>query len=124
MDIWDIVKSINNKTILNTDDIEKVYLPYIINKNFSYYSDTIFYANEMNIHSELDKDIQYNFLLNIIRPKKRWSKWVKKQNLQNVELIKSYYNCNEKRAFEILEILNPQQIKEIKEDLNTGGNDE
>jgi len=99
---------------------EKDYNAWMINKGFSYFPDTIEYANNMNMLYHLDSRLQYEYLTNIIRPRKRFSKWSKKKEDKTVELIKTYYKCSDKKADEYLKILNAKQIKQIKDYLETG----
>ena len=79
------------KGIMVDDIAEKEYNAFIINRGLSMYPDTILYANEMNIHHSADHRLQHDFLINIIRKKKRWSKWIKPQEIANIELLKDYY---------------------------------
>lgn len=101
--------------------IEEAYNPYIINKSLSYFPDTIMQANTMNNFFELDKKLQYDFLLNSIRKKKRFSRWVKSNIEENVDVIKQYYEVGNDKAFEILSLLNDKQIISIKKELSEGG---
>ncbi len=100
---------------------EKKYNPYVINRYFSGFSDIILFANEMNYHWQIDKKLQYDFYINIIRPKKRFSPWLKKQDDDIVDLIKQYYGYNTDKAKAALKILNGDQIEFIKAKLNRGG---
>ena len=100
---------------------EKNYPAYVINKCMSQHMDTIMYANEMNQYQGLDKKLQYDFFINIVRPRKRFSPWGKKQKIDDLELVKRYYGYSYEKAKQALEILTPQQINFIKDKLNTGG---
>ena len=101
--------------------IEEAYNPYIINKYLSYFPDTIMQSNTMNSFFEIDKKLQYDFLLNSIRKKKRFSKWMKSNIEENVDVVKQYYKVGNEKAFEILSLLNDAQINTIKNELSEGG---
>ena len=124
---FDYVSSITyNKTDMMTgtenDELaEAGYNPYLTNKSLSYFPDTLLYANEMNVLNHADNRLQYSYLLNSIRPKKRFSKWVKKQEDIDIEAIKQYYKYSTAKAEAALSLLSPQQINEIKRRLNKGG---
>lgn len=79
------------------------------------------YSNEMNMNSHIDKKLQYDFYLNTIRSKKRFSPWMHKEEIKNLELVKSYYNYSNEKAKQVLRILNAEQLEEIKSKLDTGG---
>ena len=100
---------------------EKNYPAYVINKCMSHHLDTIMFANEMNIHSHIDKRLQYDFLINIVRPRKRFSPWGKKQKVKDLDLVKKYYGYSSDKATQALEILTPTQLNYIKDKLNKGG---
>jgi len=119
MNPFDYIKSINETKInlISDDQTEKDYAPWIVNKGLSYFPDTIFYANEMNIRHGVDKKMQYDYLFYSIKKKKRFSKWHKKEELKNIALIKEYYDYNESNAKEALKLLSKDQIEYIKETL-------
>lgn len=121
----DYVPAISNtkENLMDTTDEmwEKSYTPFMVNKNFSYYQDTILYANEMNRYPLLSNKLQFDYLLNSIRPRKRFSPWSKKSIHSDLEHVKEYYGYSNKRAEEALSILNDEQIKNIKNKLNKGG---
>lgn len=127
MNPFDYVNSINhNKRDLMTrtenDELaEKSYVPFIVNKALSYFPDTIFHSNEMNRHNHLDFKLQYHYLLNSIRSQKRFAKWVKKDELNDLDMVKEYYGYNNERASEALSILSSKQLLQIKEKLEKGG---
>jgi hypothetical protein len=100
---------------------EKAYAPYVVNRCLSYFPDTLLHANEMNRLNFLDKRVQYDYYLRSIRARKRFSKWLKKEESSDIDLIKQYYGYSDKRAREALRILTPEQIKSIKKELDTGG---
>ena len=101
--------------------IEEAYNPFIINKTLSYFPDTIMQSNTMNQFFDLDKKLQYEFLLNSIRKKKRFSKWIKSNIEENVGTVKQYYKVGDEKAVEILSLLNDEQMSTIKKELSEGG---
>ena len=109
--------------LLDTDDRdwEKKYPPFIINKCLSYFEDTIHYANAMNGLHHTSKHMQFSFLLNSIRRRKRFSKWLKSSKMKNLDIVKQYYGYSNKRAQEALSVLTKKQIDYIKEKLYKGG---
>ena len=120
----DYLNSINfSKNYLMDEDPgwEKNYPAYVINKCLSHHMDTIMFANEMNIHSHIDKRLQYDFLINIVRPRKRFSPWGKKNKVKDLDLVKKYYGYSSDKAIQALRILTPKQLDYIKEKLNKGG---
>ena len=124
MELKDWLNSINfNKKDLTVDEPEciKKYPPYIINKCLSGSIDCIMYANEMNLHHHLDKDMQYKFYLNTVRKQKRFSPWLKKEKINDLEIVKRYYGYSNDKAFQALKILNNEQIEFIKSKLEVGG---
>ena len=124
VELKDWLNSINStkKNIIDDDpDTEPKYLPYIINRCMSGHLDCIMYANEMNIYSNLDKKLQYDFYLNTLRSKKRFSPWLKKEELKNLESIQSYYGYSIEKAKQVLPLLNEEQITFIKNKLERGG---
>jgi len=106
----------------NDDEMaEKDYVPFMINRGLSYFQDTVALANEMNIHHELDKKLQYEFLINIVRKRKRFSKWYKKEDDSDIEVVMEYYGYSHERASQALAILSQDQLKIIKSRLEKGG---
>jgi hypothetical protein len=123
-ELKDYLNSINQskKNILHGDKIaESEYPPYIVNKCLSSFTDTILFVNEMNKNPHLDKKLQYDFYINTLKPRKRFSPWLKKQTLENIELVKEYYGYSHNKALEALRILTTQQLEVIKKALNKGG---
>ena len=122
----DYLNSINfNKNDLMGEDSDPAwkakYPPYIINKCMSQHMDTVMYANEMNQYSFLDHKMQYDFYIHIVRPKRRFSPWGKKQKIDDLDLVKGYYGYSTDKAIQALRILSPNQIDYIKDKLNKGG---
>ena len=99
----------------------KDYPPYIINRCLSGHLDAIMFANEMNKFPNLDKDLQYHFFLNTLRKKKRFSPWLRKEKVTDLEIIKQYYGYSNEKALNALKILTPDQINFIKQRLDIGG---
>ena len=120
---FDYVNAINysKKDIMQSSDDEKVYLPFMVNRSLSYFSDTVVIANEMNKYHHLDSRLQFSFLINIIRKRKRFSKWVKPEVQNDIESVKEYYGYSNEKARQILSLLSPSQIKQIKEKVSKGG---
>jgi hypothetical protein len=104
----------------NPDSV-KEYAPYIINKCLSGQIDSILFANEMNMNHQLDKDMQYSFYLNSLRKRKRFSPWIRKDKVQDLEFVKRYYGYSNEKAIQALNILNKSQLNFIKQRLETGG---
>ena len=120
------LKSINTtkENVLLDDSngkIEEAYNPFIINKTLSYFPDTIMQSNTMNQFFDIDKKLQYEFLLNSIRKKKRFSRWIKSNIEENVDTVKQYYRVGNEKAVEILSLLNDEQLSIIKSELSEGG---
>jgi len=123
MNPFEYIKSINDtkKDIMVDDVAEKGYNLFIINRNFSFFNDTVLYANEMNRFHHLDHRLQFDFFINIIKKKKRWSKWIKPQDINNLELIKQHYGYSNDKAKSVLELFNNAQIEELKRKGLKGG---
>ena len=122
----DYLNPINlNKNNLMDEDSDPAwkskYPAYIINKCMSHHMDTVMYANEMNQYSFLDSKMQYDFYIHIVRPKRRFSPWGKKQKIDDLDLVKRYYGYSTDKAIQALRILSPNQIDYIKDKLNKGG---
>lgn len=120
MNPFDLVNSINytKKDILEE---EKDYNAYMVNRALSYFPDTVMYANEMNIHHHLDGKTQYQFLINIVRKKKRFSKWNKTSTSDDLNAVKEYYGYSNDKARDVLDLLTNSELKKIKESINHGG---
>lgn len=99
----------------------KEYSPYIINRCMSGHIDTVMYANELNKNCNIDKKLQYDFLINIVRKRKRFSPWVRKEKVEDLECVKSYYGYSNEKAQQVLGILTKEQLTFIKNKLETGG---
>ena len=103
---------------------EKQYNPFLINKGLSYGHDTVIPANEMNSRPHLDKILQFHFLINIIRPRKRFNKWIKAEKVDDLEAIKEYYGYSTEKAKQILPLLSESNIDEIRRRIKKGGKNE
>ena len=119
------LKSLNEtkENLLESDDPmwEKKYSPFIINKCLAPFNDTIMLVNEMNMRHHLDSKLQYDFLLNTIRSKKRYAPWVKGDKLKDLEYVKEYFGYSNEKAKAALKLLDNEQINTIKDILNKGG---
>ena len=124
MELKEWLNSINNtkKNLINEDpSLEKEYPPYIINRCFSGHIDSIMFANELNKYPNLDKKLQYDFFLNSLRKKKRFSPWLRKDQIKNLDLIKQYYGYSNEKAKQVLNILTKEQLSFIRDRLEIGG---
>lgn len=123
MNLSEILNSINfsKKNLLTTTEEEKEYIPFVVNRCLSYFPDTLLHANEMNRLPFLDKRLQYEYYMNSIRPRKRFSKWLKRETNDDIGIIKEYFGMSEKKAREALSVLSPQDIKSMKKALDIGG---
>jgi len=123
---FDYINAINaNKDIIgssdNPEEVEKEYTPFMVNRGLSYFVDTILYANEMNSASDISNKLQFDYLRNSIKPKKRFSKWAKRLSSENISVIKEIYKYSDRRAIEVLSLLSDSQIALLKEKLKKGG---
>ncbi len=120
---FDFLNAINfTKENLIVDDwSEKQYVPFIVNRGLGYGADTVIQANEMNSRPHIDKKLQFDFLINNVRPKKRFNKWLKAERLESVEIIKQYYGYSTNKAHQVLSLLSDTQIEHIKRKLEKGG---
>ena len=123
-ELKDWLNSVNftKENLIEEDpSVIKDYPPYIVNRCLSGHLDTIMFANEMNKFPNLDKDLQYHFFLNTLRKKKRFSPWLRKDKVTDLEIIKQYYGYSNEKALNALKILTPDQINFIKQRLDIGG---
>ena len=124
MELKDWLNSINltNKNLIDEDaSIEKEYPPFIINKCLSGHLDTVLFANEMNQYHFLPKKMQYDFFLNSVRKKKRFSPWLRQDKIQDLDYVKRYYGFSNEKAKQALKILTNEQLAFIKSKFETGG---
>ena len=127
IELKDYLNAINytKEPLLDSDDEqwEKKYYPFIVNKCVAPFPDTVMLVNEINQLPHLDKRLQFDFLINSLRPRKRFTPWLKAKKLENLEYVKEYYGYNNEKAKEALDILNDEQISAIKRKLDKGGKD-
>ncbi len=126
MTLFDFINAINqNKDIIresdNPEQIEKEYSAFMVNRGLSYFPDTLFYANEMNMLAHVDSLLQNDYYLNSIRPRKRFSKWTKHREDIDLEAVKEYFSYGYNKAQQALTVLSTQQLEQIKERLEKGG---
>jgi hypothetical protein len=123
MNPFDFVNEINygKKDIMVDDVTEKGYLPFMTNRSLSYFPDTVASANLMNQYHHLDNKLQYHFLLNIVRKRKRFSKWDKPETHTDLEVVKEYYGYSNEKARSALTLLSPDDLEKIKEKVFKGG---
>ncbi len=120
---FDFLNEINyGKNNLIVDDItEKQYNPFMVNRGLSYFNDTVLMANEMNLNHHLDSRLQNDFLINIVRKKKRFSKWNKPETVSDVEVVKEYYGYSNEKARQALSLLTKEQLDILKQKVFKGG---
>ena len=123
---FDYVNSINftkknlMKNTANDELAEKDYVPFLTNKSLSYFTDTLLYANEMNRYHFLDKRLQYEFYLNSICKKKRFAKWAKADDNDEVMMVQEYFKFSPQKAKAALKVLTPTQKNIIKHKMENG----
>ncbi len=123
-ELKDWLNSINltKKNLIDEDpSLEKEYNPYIVNRIYSGHLDSVMFANEMNRYSFLPKKIQYDFYLNSLRSKKRFSPWLRKDKIKDLDYVKRYYGYSNEKAQQALKILTKQQLNFIRSKFETGG---
>lgn len=104
------------------DAAEKAYSGFMVNRGLSYFHDTVLIANEMNINHHIDHRLQYDFMMNIVTKKKRYSKWLKSdEELNSINTIKEYYGYSDEKAKSILPLLSHEQLNELKLRIYRGG---
>jgi hypothetical protein len=120
---FDFANAINHsKENLIVDDwSEKQYNAWIVNKSMSYGADTVIYANEMNARPHLEKRLQFDFLINTVRPRKRFNKWLKPETVEVLSTIQEYYDYSIDKARQVLPLLTAAQLDAIKKKMNRGG---
>jgi hypothetical protein len=119
-ELKDWLNSVNFTKEDLSEDISS-YPPYIINRCLSGHIDCVMYANEMNMCHQLDKDMQYSFYLNTLRKRKRFSPWLRKDKVKDLECVKQYYGYSNEKASQALKILTQEQLTFIKKRLDIGG---
>ena len=123
MNPFEYANAINytKKNIMVDDIAEKAYNPFMINRQLSYFPDTVLAANEMNRHHHVDNRLQFDFFINIIRKRKRFSKWFKPEQISDLETVKEYYGYSNEKARQVLTLLSTEQINELKTKVAKGG---
>ena len=123
MNHFDYLTSINDtkKDIMIDDLAEKDYNSFMVNRGLSYFNDTILIANEMNTKHFIDKRMQYDFHMNLVRKKKRWSKWNKAEVDKDLKIVKEYYGYSSGKARQVLSLLTDENIQDLKKRLYKGG---
>jgi|TARA_Y100001951_G_C11226925_1_gene232255 hypothetical protein len=123
---FDFVNDINykKKDILSNDfdnQLEGQYKAFLVNRSLSFNFDTILQANEMNTRTHLDNKLQYHYLLNIIRPKNRFGRWLKAEKYEAIDLIVEYYGYSLQKAREVVDIFSDEDLNTLRQELFTGG---
>jgi len=120
---FDFINAIHHsKEALMVDDwSEKQYSAWLINKGLSYGADTVIYANEMNSRPHITARLQFDFLINTVRPRKRFNKWLKPETVDALETVQEYYGYSIDKARQVLPLLSDVQLEIIKKKLNKGG---
>ena len=103
------------------DEEEKAYSQFMVTRGLSYFQDTVLLANEMNIAPGIDSRMHYDFLRTAVRPRKRFSKWMKKTVPAKIEVIKEYYGYSDVKAEAVADLISDDDIKEMKSRLSQGG---
>jgi len=120
----EIVPSIlqTKKNVFETEEDYKDYNKFVVNRALSFHMDCILYANEMNLYPDLDSDMQYQYLLNTIRPMKRkFQPWQKAEVLKDIGCVKEYFGYSNEKAKEALRILSDEQLEQIRKHTDKGG---
>jgi len=123
MNPFEYLNAINmtKKDIMVDDIAEKSYNSFMVNRGLSYFNDTVLMANEMNVNHTIDGRLQFDFLINMVRKKKRFSKWIKPETVSDVEVVKEYYGYSNEKAKQALTLLTSEQINELKKKVYKGG---
>jgi len=120
---FDFLNSINvtKKNLIETREDEKEYVPFIVNRGLGYFQDTVLLANEMNVNCHIDSKMQYDFLRNTVRKRKRFSKWFKAKDDEKIQLLCSYFGYSVSAAKSVVDLFNDSDLAEIKKRLDKGG---
>ena len=123
MNPFEFANAINytKKNIMVDDITEKAYASYMINRQLSYFPDTVLAANEMNKNHHIDNRLQFDFFINIVRRRKRFSKWFKPEQISDLDVVKKYYGYSNEKARQVLALLSTKQINELKNKVAKGG---
>lgn len=120
---FDFLNAINdNKIDLMEDPAnERSYVPFMVNRTLSYFPDTAVMANEMNVRHHTDNKLQFHFLLNIVRKRKRFSKWAKPDQQRDLDVVKQYYGYSNEKARQVLPLLSADQLQQLHQRVSKGG---
>jgi len=123
MNPFDYVNAIcdTKQNLIIDEATEKGYNPFMINRTLSYHYDTVLLANEMNQRAHLDKKLQNDFLINTVRKKRRFAKWVKPLSSDDLEVVKEYYGYSNEKARQVLPLLNDTQMGQLRQRIFKGG---
>jgi|TARA_B100000085_G_scaffold279396_1_gene302630 hypothetical protein len=123
MNPFEYLNAINTtkKDIMVDDIAEANYNSFMINRGLSYFPDTILFANEMNVNHHLDNRLQFDFFINIVKKKKRFSKWLKPNEVSNLDVVKEYYGYSNEKAKSVLSLFTDEQLTELKKRISKGG---
>lgn len=125
MNVFDFVNAINDSKadLFEDPQAEKDYVPFVVNRAFSYFPDTVMIANVINQYSGASKEMQFDFYRAAVPKRKRFAKWAKKQaSSEDLTAVMNYYKYSSKRALEAMTLLSDEQIRQIKHRMDTGGN--
>ena len=123
MNPFEFLNAINytKKDLMVDPENEKHYNSFVINRSLSYFPDTVALANEMNRYGHLESRLQFAFLINTIRKRKRFSKWIKPEIEHDVDVVKEYYGYSNEKARQVIQLLTPQQIDVLRKKVSKGG---
>lgn len=123
MNPFDYVTAINysKKNLIVDDETEAAYQPYLTNRSLSYFQDTVAVANAMNERYSLENKLQFDFLINIVRKRKRFSKWIKPEIVNDLEVVKEYYGYSNEKAKQALSLLSTEELQQLRIRTNKGG---
>jgi hypothetical protein len=123
MNPFEYSKAINmtKKDIMVDDIAEKEYNSFLVNRSLSFFPDTVLYANEMNINHHIDARLQFDFFINIIKKRKRFSKWTKASEIENLEVIKEYYGYSDEKAKSVYNLFSNEKLLTLKNRIYKGG---
>ena len=123
MNPFEYVNAINTskKDVMVDDIAEKSYNSFMVNRSLSYFYDTVLLANEMNRYNHIDSRLQFDFLLNTVHKKKRFSKWIKPTEIDDLQAVKQYFGYSNEKAKAVLAVLDNGMIEQIKYKVNQGG---
>lgn len=125
MKLTEYLNAINHskESLMDTEDesVEKEYVPFVVNRCLSYFPDTIYFSNEMNQYHTLPKNMQFDFLRLGVRKNKRYSSWLKKQKINNIDIIKQYFGYSDAKAIQVVDLLSDEDLISMQEEMYTGG---